>query len=236
MAKKYQKLKVLGIIPARGNSKRLPGKNIKLLGGKPLIAYSIEAALGSKKISKVIVSTDDTRIRKISEEYGAQVPFLRPKKLAGDSAPMYPVIRHVVDFLEKKGEVFDIIVILQPTSPLRRSIDIDHAVNKLIKTKADSVVSLCLTEHSPYWMKVIRDGKVYSLFKSRESVERQDLPRVYRLNGALYITRRKILFESSKILGRDVRAFKMSTEMSIDIDTKFDFALAEMILKNKGCR
>lgn len=223
----------LAIIPARGGSKGLKNKNIKNLNGKPLIYYSIKEAQKAKCISKIIVSTDSEKVKRIALKFGAEVPFLRPKNLSADRTPMYPVIKHALEFLEKRGERFNIVIVLQPTSPLRKAADIQKAVAKLNKTKADSVVSVCLAEHSPYWMRVIKKGKVYPFVKSRQYLRRQDLPKVYRLNGAVYVTRAEVLFKQGVILGKNTLPLVMPQDSSVDIDTGLDFKLAELILKNK---
>lgn len=222
----------LAIVPARRGSKGVKDKNIRLLLGKPLIAYTINEARKCKAIGKIIVSTDSRKIRDIAIEFGAEVPFLRPNFLAADITPMYPVIRHAVECIESRDEKFDIVLILQPTSPLRIAADINKAIATLIKTGADSVVGVCLSEHSPYWMRVLKHGRVYPLIKAREYMRRQDLPEVYRINGAIYVTRRNVLLEQGKILGKDTRALVMPIERSIDIDTDIDFKYAELFLKN----
>lgn len=220
----------LAIIPARGGSKGIKNKNIKPLLGKPLIAYTISEARKSCVIDKIIVSTDSPAIRDLAVKLGAETPFLRPARLAQDKTPMYPVVKHAVEFLEHKGENFEIIVVLQPTSPLRKAADIDGAITKLLTLRADSVVSLCLTEHSPYWMRVIRKGKVCPLMRARQYSRRQDLPKVYRLTGAIYATRRDVLFKHEAVAGGNTVPFIMPGERSIDIDTELDFKSAEIIL------
>jgi CMP-N-acetylneuraminic acid synthetase len=225
--------KIVAIIPARGASKGVPRKNIKELAGKPLIAYTIEAALKSVTIDRVIVSTDDHEIAEISRSYGAEVPFIRPARLATDDAPALPVLQHALKYLED-SEVYspDIIVTLQPTSPLRDAEDIDKAVNKLLDTDADSVVSVCLAKHHPFWMKRLEIDRVYPFVETdREYTRRQDLPPVYCLNGAIFVTKRKILMEKNSDMGEDTRAIIMDEEKSIDVDTPLDFMVAGMLIK-----
>lgn len=225
----------LGIIPARGGSKGVLNKNIRILAGKPLIAWTIGAALRAKTLHKTIVSTDDMKIADIARKYGAEVPFMRPKELATDSTPTLPVLQHAVKYLEEKeGYRPKIIVILQPTSPLRDESDIDNAVSKLIETNADSVVSVCEAEHSPYWMKKLKKDKVYPFIKTKKEYgKRQNLPKVYRLNGAVYVTRRNVLMNEGRVLGKDTRALVMPLEKSVDIDTVLDFKLAELLIKER---
>lgn len=226
---------VVGIIPARGGSKGVPSKNIKMLAGKPLIAWTVGSALRAKTLHRTIVSTDDEKIADISRKYGADVPFIRPKKLARDSTPTLPVLQHAVKYLEETEDCCcEIIVTLQPTSPLRDESDIDNAVTKLIETNADSVVSVCEAEHSPYWMKKLKKDKVYPFIKTKKEYSgRQALPKVYRLNGAIYVTRRNVLMKDRNILGKDTRALVMPLEKSIDIDTPLDFKLAGLLIKER---
>jgi CMP-N-acetylneuraminic acid synthetase len=230
------KEKILAIITARGGSKGIPQKNTRELLVKPLIAYSIQAALQSRTLNKIIVSTDNETIAHISKKYGAEVPFLRPKHLATDTATSLSVLQHAVSYLaEKEGYLADIIVCLQPTSPLRSAGDIDQAVTLCMNTGADSVVSLCKVEHHPYWMKKVVEGRVYPLMEvdDEEYPRRQDLPPVYQLNGAIYVTRKKILMEEERVLGEHTLAHIMSQERSIDIDTPIDLKLAELIMKGE---
>ena len=227
--------KALAIITARGGSKSLPGKNIKILAGKPLIAWTIEAALKSKYLDRVLVSTDDKNIAAIAKKYGAEVPFLRPKKLATDKTPTVPVLLHALRWLKlNEGYKPDAVVTLQPTSPLRLTKHIDAALRLFNKTGADSVVSVCRVEHSPYWMMKVKGDRVSPFMKDySERKRRQDLLPVYRPNGAIYITRYDVLTKTKRILGRNTRAIVMDAESSVDIDTAMDFKLAETVLKEK---
>lgn len=227
-------MKAIGIIPARGGSKGVPRKNIKLLAGKPLIAYTIETALQSKSLDRVIVSTDDQEIAKIALEYGAEVPFMRPKELAGDIVPDLPVFKHALNNLEGSERYHaDMMVNLRPTAPLRIVEDIDAAVHKLIDTNADSVRSVCKVEHHPYWMLKVVGDRAYPLIEGEEKKypRRQDLPPIYRLNGAVDVSRRDNIIEKNTLYGEDIRVIIMNQTRSIDIDTELDFAIAEMILK-----
>lgn len=229
----------MGIIPARKSSKGIHNKNIKPLLSKPLIVYTIEAALKSKVFDRIVVSTDSFKIKKVSQKYGAEVPFLRPKNLAGDNTPMISVLRHALKFLEQKERFYpDVVVLLQPTSPLRKPIHIKKALEKFLKSKADSVVTICEAEFSPYWMKRLLKDRVIPFIENKKRVytRRQDLPKVYRLNGAIYIAKRNIIMEENSILGEDTRAIIMNQEDSIDIDTEIDFKLAELILKKRLCK
>ena len=225
---------IVAVIPARGGSKGIPQKNLRTLLGKPLIAYTIEAALQAKTLTRTIVSTDDEQIKEVSQDYGAEVPFLRPSHLATDIAPGISVLQHAIIYLaEHEGYLTDIVVCLQPTSPLRSGEDIDAAVNLCLDSGADSVVSLCQAKHHPYWMKKIVDGRVHPLMNENENhyTRRQDLPPVYQLNGALYVTRTNVLLEENRVLGKYTAPYIMPPERSIDIDTPNDLRVAETLLK-----
>lgn len=227
---------ILVIIPARGGSKGIPKKNIQPLNGKPLIAYSIEAALRSSRIERVVVSTDSEEIAQISLQFGAEVPFLRPAELSLDETPTLPVLQHLISQLKAlENYEPDLIVLLQPTSPLRQTQDIENGIDLLIQSGADSVVGLCLAEHSPYWMQQLEGDRVVPFCKnSPEYSRRQDAPPVYRINGALYVTSPRVLQEENEILGKDTRGLIMDAESSIDIDTALDFKIASLILKERN--
>lgn len=230
-----KKLVILAVIPARGGSKGIPKKNIKKLAGKPLISYTIDAALNARTLDKVIVSTDDRRIAKIAKDLGAEVPFMRPRYLTKDATPMVPVVQHAVKKIEKlDGRRVDVVVLLQPTSPLRVASDIDTGVRKILKTKADSVVGVCQIEYlsHPRLIKRIKGNRIYPYLKSRKgSARRQALPVVYKLNAALYVVRRDTLMKKGTFYGKHVEAYIMDRERSIDIDTELDFLIAEALLK-----
>jgi len=228
---------IVGIIPARGGSKAVPRKNILPLGGKPLISYTIEAALQSK-IDRTIVSTDDREIAAIAKKYGAEVPFLRPKKLATDTASSISVILHALEYLEKKERYCpDIVVFLQPTSPFRICEHIDAALEMLLASKVDSVISVCETEYHPYYMYWREsDGTLREFVKIKDKpLRRQDLPTLYRINDAVVISRRsyfnKVKKNSPCFNPESVKGYIMDRVSSIDINDKFDFLLAEFIIK-----
>jgi len=224
--------KILGIIPARGKSKRLPNKNVLPINDKPLIAWTIEAALASKYIDRVVVSTDDKKIAEMSLKLGADIPFMRPKKLATDKSSSVDVVLHLLEKLEENGEFYDFIILLQPTSPLRTVQNIDESIELLESKNVDGVISVCEVNHSPLWCNIIpEDGDLSNFLDEEISKKRsQDLEQYYRLNGAIYIcdTKRlkdeRVFFIRSKCL-----AYKMPQEQSVDIDTKFDFMQAEFL-------
>jgi N-acylneuraminate cytidylyltransferase/CMP-N,N'-diacetyllegionaminic acid synthase len=182
-----------------------------------------------------VVSTESPEIAEVARQYGAEVPFMRPDELARDDTPTLPVMQHVLTQLKTaEGAEPKIIVLLQPTSPLRRANDIDRCVAMLDETLADSVVSVCVAEHHPAWMKRIDDGRVVPYLENGlEYTRRQDMPPVYRTNGAIYVTRPQILQRQNRILGRDTRAFVMDAESSIDIDTPLDLKIAALILRER---
>jgi CMP-N,N'-diacetyllegionaminic acid synthase len=219
----------LAVIPARGASKRVPRKNALLLGDKPLIAWSIEAAKKSRYIDRVVVSSDDDEILSIAKEFGADM-LKRPKELATDTATTFDTIVHVIENMEKR---YEYIVLLQPTSPLRESIDIDEAIEMLEQKGADGVVSVCEMEHSPLWSNTLPDDMSMQNFLKDEVINKrsQDLQKYYRLNGAIYIVKiDKFLKQKSLFLDKNTFAFEMSQERSIDIDTKLDFKIANSLI------
>lgn len=230
------KSKIVAIIPARGGSKGIPRKNIRPFCGRPLIAYTIEAALCSKYIEKVTVSTEDEEIAEVSRIYGADV-IPRPPELAQDDTPTLPVIQHVIRHLKEVEDFHpDIVVILQPTSPLRTAEDIDGALEKFLETEYGSVVSVCEVEHPPHWMYTLEGDRLKPVIEGGEGItQRQDAPKVYRLNGAVYVTPTDIIMKQNRELGEDTRAYVMPPERSVDIDSEFDFKLAEVLMQKGKC-
>lgn len=226
---------ILAIIPARGGSRGIPRKNVRLLCGKPLIVYTIEAAFSSKLINRVVVSTEDKEIADISKEHGAEV-INRPPELAQDNTPSLPVFQHASKHLEEMEDYRpEIIVILQPTSPLRIAEDIDRAIEEFLDAEYDSVVSVCEVEHTPHWMYTIVEERLKPLTANGNNVvRRQDAPKVYRLNGAVYVIGRETIMKENRVLGRNTKAYIMPFERSIDIDTELDFKLAELLMKERG--
>ncbi len=223
--------KVLAIIPARAGSKRLVDKNTKALLGKPLIGWTIESALLSKYVDKVVVSTDSTYIQEIAQELEAEAPFIRPKELATDSATTVDVIAHCIEHYH--DESFDIVILLQPTSPLRDQLDIDNALEFYSEKVALSVISVCPLEHPSHWCNTLpEDRNLKSFIKSDSRVKRsQDFEKEYRLNGALYISDINSFKENNGFWTNNASyAFVMAPEKSIDIDTQSDFELCEYFM------
>lgn len=229
----YKKYNVLCIIPAREGSKGLPGKNIKILRGKPLIAHSIAHAKRSGYIDRIIVSTDSRKIAAVSKRYGAEVPFKRPKGLASDRSSVIDVLLHAVDRCEKGGSrSFDIIVLLQATSPLRRPEDIDRCIELLVKKGADNVFSVTESSHNPYYSVVEagRDGHP-KLVKRGGFAARQLAPKVFDMNGAVYVWWKDVLKREKAVFLRKSRIYVMPKARSVDIDDEVDFKFAETLLK-----
>ncbi|HBT50413.1 MAG TPA: acylneuraminate cytidylyltransferase family protein [Caldanaerobacter subterraneus] len=229
----YRGKTILALIPARGGSKGVPRKNIRLLLDKPLIAYTIETALEVDFLDKIIVSTEDLEIAKISMEYGAEVPFLRPYELATDEAKSIDVVLHAMDWMEKHDETFDLILLLQPTSPFRNSEDIKTAFDIFFKKNAKAVVSVCEAEHSPLWMNTLNDDLNMKDFIRKDILNknRQELVKYYRINGAIYIAEWNYLKQNRTFFGNETYAYIMPKERSIDIDTEMDFKFAEFLIK-----
>lgn len=228
--------RVTALIPARGGSKRLPRKNIKLLVDKPLIAWSIEVAKACKYVDRVIVSTDDEEIKRISEQYGAEVPFLRPEYLSNDHASSFDVIKHAIDFLTLSRSN-ELIVLLQPTSPLRLASEIDAALEFFVQKNAKGVVSISETEHSPMWSNTLpEDGCMSDFIRPEVQGKRsQDLPKFFRLNGSIYIYETMTLLQQGKLFfDKNVYGFETSLKTAVDIDTELDFLIAEAIMKNRA--
>jgi len=235
----YNNRKVLALISARKESKGLPNKNTKLLLSKPLIAWTIEDARDSRYVDRIVVSTEDRAIADISRKYGAEAPFYRPKRLAMDKTKYIDIVLHAIGWFEKKeGAVYDIIVILQPTCPLRTAGDIDKALALLFCKKAKAVVSVCEVEHPPYWANILPKDDCMRNFIKRGIVNknRQELPLFYRVNGAVYVSYWDYLKKTKSFFGKDTFAYIMPKERSIDIDGRIDFKLAELLMKSKKGR
>ncbi len=226
---KKTKPKILAIIPARGGSKGIPRKNIRLLSGKPLIAYSIETALQSKYIDTVVVSTEDEEIAEIARIYGAEV-IMRPNELAKDDSPIMDTIFHVLETIKMN---YDIVVLLQPTSPLRNCIDINNAIELFLNKNCESVVGV--TENlSLYWSFSIEEGYLKPIFGNKYlKNRRQDLPKTYVPNGAIFISTPITLQKYKSFYCQKTIPYIMPRERSVDIDDEVDFKLAELLIKIK---
>lgn len=227
--------KVLGLINARGGSKGVPRKNIRLLADRPLIAYAIDAALGAMLIDTVVVSTDDDEIAATAKTLGARVPFMRPTELASDTALQIDTIRHAVLTLEEAGEHYSHIAVLQPTAPLRIAKDIDAVVSVLIETGADSAVSLVrISGVLPYTYYHLEDGGRMRSFLDvpARGNNRQSYPDLFERSGAVYAMRRETVIDKASIYGEDSRGVELPIERSVNIDTLFDWRIAEALMSD----
>lgn len=230
-------MQVLAIIPARGGSKGLPDKNLRLAGGKPLLAWTVDAAAGSKHVHRMVLSTNDARIAGVGRDLGADVPFMRPDYLAQDNTPgMDPVLYTIRRLAEEDSYHPDCVMLLQPTSPLRETADIDAAVEMLVRLKADGVVSLTRSRHHPYWTKKLDDDGFMTDFIRQETAAtcRQQLPAAYALNGAIYLARTSVLLERESWYTSRTAGYIMPTERSVDVDTSWDLMLADLLLRDRG--
>lgn len=224
-------MRSIAIIPARAGSKGVKDKNIRNLDGKPLMAYTIEAALQSGQFDEVMVSTDSERYAQIAREYGANVPFLRSEQTATDTASSWDMVEEVLTKYEELGDLFDTFCLLQPTSPLRNADDI-RAAYKLYREKASfAVVSVCEAEHSPLWCGHLPENQEFVDFIDAASMnQRQAGGKFYRLNGAIYIVDIRKFREDRFLYQHGSFAYTMSQDRSVDIDTEIDFKLAEVIM------
>lgn len=221
---------IVAIIPARGGSKGIPKKNIKILGKKPLIAHTIEEALKSKYLNHVFVSTEDPKIAEISLKYGSEV-IERPSDLSEDTSKTADVIVHAIEHLETKGIHPEIVVLLQPTSPFRTAEDIDAAIKLFMDNVCDSVISVCEPDHSPFWCFTFNGGYIQPLFdKKYDNTRRQDLPSVFIPNGAIYVSTPEFIQKFDGFNGNKVIPYCMPPERSIDIDKPIDFTIAEVLM------
>lgn len=223
----------IAIIPARGGSKRLPGKNIKLLGGKPLIAWTIEAAIKSNIFDHIFVSTDSEEIASVSRDYGAKVPFLRPAELSSDTATTNDVVTHLISWFEKEySQEVSNIAILQPTSPLRNAQHIQEAFKVMEMKRAKAVISVCELEHPIQFCNQLGvDGSMDGFIELGDMKRTQDLEPYYRLNGAIYFLSREYANRLSELYSEGTYSYIMGLKSSIDIDTKDDFDLAEHLIR-----
>jgi CMP-N,N'-diacetyllegionaminic acid synthase len=223
---------ILAIIPARLASKRLPKKNIKILNGKPLLVHTIDSVKKSQHVHRFVVSTEDGEIAQISQSYDAEV-IMRPLELARDESSTDDVIFNVLEQLHNKEQYTpDIIILLQPTSPLRTTKDIDNAIKTFLNTTGDSLISITEYDHSPYWAFRIEKEFLKLEFTKKSLKRSQDLPKLYRPNGSIFITRVNTFLKIRSFYTNQIIPFIMPRERSIDIDDEFDFSIAEFLLKS----
>ncbi len=229
-------MKTLGLITARGGSKGIPGKNLIPLAGKPLIAWTVEAARAAKSLTRIVVSTDDAAIAAEGRSRGAEVPFLRPAELATDTSSHISVVEHALEWLRSNDRFTpDAVVLLQPTSPLRTAKDIDACVEMAVSRKAPAVVSVCDAEDHPFLVKRLNArGELEDFVASGLSyARRQEFPRAYVLNGAVYVNLTESLTASRSFVPPGTLPYIMSRRDSIDIDTPADLEAAEALLKGR---
>jgi len=221
--------KVLAIIPARGGSKGVPRKNLRHVGGKPLIGWAIEASHASKYIDRTIISSEDSEILEVARSYGCEVPFIRPAELSQDDTPGMAPILHAIDQLPG----YDLVVVLQPTSPLRSTEEIDAAIALCISKNAASCVSVTYADKHPLWMyQMTEDHLIHPIIAGQSMItRRQDLPDAYILNGAVYVATTNHLLLHKNFLTEDTIGFVMPKESSIDVDTELDLFIVDSIIK-----
>lgn len=228
-------MKRLAIIPARSGSKGLKDKNIKKLSGIPLSGYTIKAAVDSNIFDTVMFSTDSEKYAEIAENFGAEVPFLRSKATSEDTSTLWDVVKEVLCQYRKQGHEFNLITLLQPTSPLRDADDIIGAHKLFDEKGANSIISVCEAEHSPLWSNIIQSDLSMERFAETDNIEscRQQLPTYYRLNGAIYIVNDKALDNVNSMYTNKCYAYVMKQSHSVDIDSELDFVIAEAIMNAK---
>jgi N-acylneuraminate cytidylyltransferase len=229
-------MNAVAFIFARGGSKGLPGKNIQMLGGKPLIAWAIECALKVPRISRVIVSTDSNEIAAIAAKYGAEVPFIRPAYLATDKSPEWLAWRHGIEYLRDSfGEMPEVIVSLPATAPLRMPADINNCLDEYEKGSSDVVITVTDAHRNPYFnmVKVDSDGSCSLVLNPPEAIERrQDVPAVYDMTTTCYVVKTEFVMSHNSIFEGKVRAVHIPIERAIDIDTKLDFRIAQTLFES----
>ena len=227
-------MRILGLIPARGGSKGVPGKNIKLLGEKPLIQYTSDIALKSDFLSKVILSSDDDKIISVAKNIGLEVPFKRPNKLAEDQSPTLPVILHALEYFESKGEFFDAICLLQVTSPFRTVSFLDKAIQQFIEKGTDSLVSVLEVPHeyNPHWTFELDENNLLKIATGEDDIitRRQSLPKAFHRDGSLYITKTSVLKEQNSLYGKTISHIESPKELYVNIDTLEDWRKAEKLV------
>lgn len=228
-------MRILGVIPARGGSKGIPGKNIRLLGGKPLLSYTWKSASESQLLTRTILSTEDDKIIEVAQSLTIEIPINRPEKLARDNTPTLAVIVDLLESLKKKNETYDAVCILQPTAPFRRKNLIDEAILKFLDSGADSLVSVRELPHqfNPHWVFEAKDELLKIATGEEEIVSRrQDLPKAYHRDGAIYLTKTEVLLNENSLYGKKIGYIDTSNDPYVNLDTPKDWLKAENILQN----
>lgn len=227
-------MRVLGLVPARGGSKGVPRKNIRILGSKYLLQYTAEAALAARRLSRVVLSTEDQEIAEIGRRCGLETPFIRPAELAEDDTPMLPVVQHAVSWMERHGERFDAVCLLQPTNPLRRPEDIDACIELLETSKADAVVTVLPvpSEYNPHWV-YFQDAEGLLRLSTGETdpiPRRQELPPAFHREGSVYVTRKDVLMERNSLYGHHLAGYTLDPARCVNIDSLEDWEHAAALL------
>jgi CMP-N-acetylneuraminic acid synthetase len=227
-------MRVVGIVPARGGSKGIPRKNIRLLCGKPLLQYTAEAATAARRLSRVVLSTEDPEIAEVGRRCGLEVPFLRPAELARDDTPTLPVVQHAVRWLEAQSDRYDAVCLLQPTHPLRRAADIDACIAMLERDDLDAVVSVLAVpaEHNPHWVYFQDDDGMMRLSTGERNpiARRQELPAAFHREGSVYVVRRDVLILGDSLFGNRLGGYLIEACRSVNIDGPHDWERAEQLL------
>nr|WP_315199048.1 acylneuraminate cytidylyltransferase family protein [uncultured Flavobacterium sp.] len=230
-------MKILAIIPARGGSKGVPGKNIKLLNGKPLLGYTSEIALQSKHLTEVIVSTEDEQIAEVAKSLGIKVPFIRPMALAQDNTPTIDAIIHALQWYENQNIFFDAVCLLQVTSPFRTLEFLNMAIEKFIERNSDSLVSVQRVPHeyNPHWTFEVNDEGNLKIATGETKIipRRQELPTAFHRDGSIYITKAKVLQEEHSLYGKSTAFIESELEFYVNIDSLQDWEKAEKMIQNK---
>ena len=228
---------MVGLVPARGGSKQIPRKNARLLGGRPLLSYTADAALRARRLERVILSTEDDEIADIGRRCGLDVPFRRPPELALDETPMLAVVQHALAWLEEKGDVFDAVCLLQPTSPLRSSADIDACVALCEQSGADAVVTVLSVppQYNPHWVYFRSASGTLGLATGEDTPisRRQDLPPAFHREGSVYVTRWGVIRDQRSLYGRHLVGYPIEDTRSINLDTPEDWSRAESRLAKR---
>ena len=227
-------MRILGIIPARGGSKGIPGKNIKLLGGQPLIKYTVDSAVNSKNLTRVILSSEDPSIIETAKKIGLEVPFVRPEEFSRDNTPSIEVVKHALHYFSDQGKNYDAICLLQPTTPFRRDKLIDEAIGKFIMGGFDSLISVreIPSEYNPHWAFEDHEGTLRIATGENDPItRRQELPKAYHRDGAIYLTKVEVLLNSNSLLGDKIGYIDTTGEKYVNLDTPEDWKRAEKILK-----
>lgn len=228
-------MRILAIIPARGGSKGVPGKNIKMLGGKPLLAYTAEIALQSKYLTEVMLSSDDEKTIAVAKNWGVQVPFIRPTDLAQDETPTIAVINHALHWYKNQNILFDAVCLLQLTSPFRTVEFVDKSIEKFMESACDSLVSVQQVpdEYNPHWAFEVNHEGNLTIATGEEQIipRRQELPKAYHRDGSIYLTKTEVLLNQHSLYGKSTTFIESSPEFYVNIDTTADWEQAEQLLK-----